>query len=316
MMDNLGHLLSVDTNTNKPWVAIRRSGQAQKATIVDYVTQEQTGTLEATTWGAASSPKFFAQEEWIMAPSPDDDGHIHIYNYKMENIDAFKVGRYAVTNLAVHPTKLSLLSMCWASNEIKLWVCDDGWKLSQTFIPEKTVNKVVFNPKDTDINGFAISCDDHTVELWDLDSSECSCTLSGHQDELNCLDFFTREDQQHYLITGSNDKTAKIWDIQTMTCVHTLEGFMSPVMCVFGHPKLPVLITGTEDGIIHLWSSTDFRLKKILNMGSCGEVLSLSLACPVESRRVVIGQSGAIIIMDFGEEGEWEEREDEREGQH
>jgi len=285
IIDNLGHLFSVDANAKKTWVVFRKISQADQATIMDYVLQEQMGTLGATTWSASSSPKFIPQMEWLVAPSANDDGHIHVYNYKMEKIDAFKAGRYAVTKLAVHPTKLSVLSVCWPSKEIRLSDCKGGWKLSRTFVLKRTVNQVVFNPKDTNISAFAISCDDYTVELWDLDSSECSCTLSGHQDEVNCLNFFTREDQQQYLISGSKDKTAKIWDIQTMTCVHTLEGYMCPVMCVFGHPNLPVLITGTEDGIIHVWSSTDFRLKRILNMGSCGEVLSLALAYPAESRR-------------------------------
>ncbi|CAM0908465.1 unnamed protein product [Alopecurus aequalis] len=306
ILDNLGHMFSVDANMNEPWVTFRKSGQAKIATIMDYVTQEQTGTLEATTWGAASSPKFINQREWIIAPSAKDDGHIHVYNYGMEKIDDLKAGHYAITKLAVHPTKLSMLSVCWGIKEIKLWAYVDGWMLSQTFVSERLVNQVVFNPRDTNINAFAISCVDHRVELWDLDSSESTYSVTGHHDQVNGLDFFSREDQQQYLITGSNDKTAKIWDIQTMTCVHTLEGFMSPVMSVFGHPNLPILITGTEDGIIHLWSSSDFRLKRTLNMGSYGEVLSLALACPVESVRVVIGQSGAISIIDFGGEGEWE----------
>ncbi|VAH97758.1 unnamed protein product [Triticum turgidum subsp. durum] len=76
-----------------------------------------------------------------------------------------------------------------------------------------------------------------------LDSSRSMCALSGHSDEVNCLDFFMRGDRQ-YLVTGSEDMTAKIWDIQKKTCVETLKGFMFPVVSVVCHPSLPLVITG------------------------------------------------------------------------
>ena len=41
-------------------------------------------------------------------------------------------------------------------------------------------------------------------------------------------------------------------------CVRTLE-HESKAFQVVSHPNLPVLITGTKDGDVHVWSSSDFR---------------------------------------------------------
>lgn len=46
-------------------------------------------------------------------------------------------------------------------------------------------------------------------QLWRLKSPTSECTLRGHSDKVNCLDFFTRDGQQ-YLISGSEDSTAKV----------------------------------------------------------------------------------------------------------
>jgi WD40 repeat protein len=48
------------------------------------------------------------------------------------------------------------------------------------------------------------------VQIWAPDSAEPKYTLSGHEGNVTCLQFFTRDDQQ-YLITGSNDCTAKVY---------------------------------------------------------------------------------------------------------
>uniref|UniRef100_A0A453TDW4 Anaphase-promoting complex subunit 4 WD40 domain-containing protein n=1 Tax=Aegilops tauschii subsp. strangulata TaxID=200361 RepID=A0A453TDW4_AEGTS len=88
----------------------------------------------------------------------------------------------------------------------------------------------------------------------------------------------------------------EIWDLQKRECICTLPA-MSPVLCVFAHPNLPLLITGTNHGIIHVWSTTDFRLMRTINLGGGGHVVGL--ACLMGSQRIVIGQEKAISIMDI-----------------
>jgi hypothetical protein len=46
--------------------------------------------------------------------------------------------------------------------------------------------------------------------------------------------------------------------MQKNECVGTLP-HESAVLSVISHCSLPILVTGTEDGHVHLWSSIDFR---------------------------------------------------------
>ena len=46
--------------------------------------------------------------------------------------------------------------------------------------------------------------------------------------------------------------------MQEEECVHTLE-HGSGVLSVLSYANLPVLLTGTTHGAVHVWSSTDFR---------------------------------------------------------
>jgi WD40 repeat protein len=50
----------------------------------------------------------------------------------------------------------------------------------------------------------------------------------------------------------------QIWDLRQKTCVRALNA-RSPVTAVSYHPNLRVPLVGTVDGVVHLWSSTNFR---------------------------------------------------------
>uniref|UniRef100_A0A804NYF5 Coatomer subunit beta'-3 n=1 Tax=Zea mays TaxID=4577 RepID=A0A804NYF5_MAIZE len=105
---------------------------------------------------------------------------------------------------------------------------------------------VNFNPKD--INTFASGSLDRTTKIWSLGSPDPNFTLDGHQKGVNCVDYFTGGDRP-YLITGSDDSTAKVWDYQTKSCVQTLEGHTHNISAICFHPELPIIITGSEDGL-------------------------------------------------------------------
>ncbi|VAI93770.1 unnamed protein product [Triticum turgidum subsp. durum] len=134
------------------------------------------------------------------------------------------------------------------------------------------------------------------ASVWSLDSLKSKYTLSGHLGTVYCLDFFTRDGQQ-YLISGSFDGTAKIWDLHKKECVHTLE-HECHVYPVFAHPSLPVLITATSNGAVRVWSSTNFRLKKKLEVDSPVR----GFACLTGSERVAVAHFYGVSVMKIGDE--------------
>ncbi|KAM3215343.1 hypothetical protein ACQJBY_067375 [Aegilops geniculata] len=250
------HLCCLDTNRAKKWIII--GDENGHVGFWDYPTQKKVDAIKVSA-SRVTCIRFIERKQWIVAGT--EDGYLHVYSYeiKIQKIASLRVGgienlesRAAHTHLAIHPTQPYLLSVY--GFKVKLWDWDVGWECIQTFENEEfmTILRVAFNPNDT----FATASMDCTVEVWSLDSPEFIYTLVGHSSIVNCLDFITCDDQE-YLVTGSHDQTAKIWDLQKMMRIHTLEAFVSPVMSLLYQPDLQILITGSKDGAIYLWSTTN-----------------------------------------------------------
>ncbi|XP_037441855.1 coatomer subunit beta'-2-like [Triticum dicoccoides] len=242
--------------------------------------------------------KFIARKQWFLAGA--DDGFIHVCTYGTEivqQIMSFRAGSSSVTAMTIHPTQPYVLSSAYGS-PIRLWNWEEGWQCTRTFDDEHsgTVRQITFNPNDA--NYFASASEDQTIKVWSLDSPKCNYTLFGHLAPVNCLDFFAHGEQQ-YLISGSDDLTARVWDLAKRSCVYTISALMAPVLSVICLlPDRPYLIIGLKDGTLHLFSSADFRLEKIIDFG-CSKVCNLIL---MGSVRVVIEQEGAVSIIDIDPE--------------
>uniref|UniRef100_M8CDM9 non-specific serine/threonine protein kinase n=1 Tax=Aegilops tauschii TaxID=37682 RepID=M8CDM9_AEGTA len=254
---------------------------------------------------AVTCIRFIERKQWIVAGT--EDGYLHVYSYetRFQKITSLRVGaienlesRAAHTHLAIHPTQPYLLSVY--GFKVKLWDWDVGWECIQTFENEElmTILRVAFNPNDT----FATASMDCTVEVWSLDSPEFIYTLVGHSSIVNCLDFFTCDDQE-YLVTGSHDQTAKIWDLQKMMCIHTLEAFVSPVMSLLYQPDLQILIT-----VIH-----GFQLYLLTNKIPIG-IIHVPRRL-IESSRLLIGKENAVAIIDVDDVNYQEQPTDKSEQQ-
>nr|CDM85886.1 unnamed protein product [Triticum aestivum] len=288
-----GVLCSLDAHPTEP--CIITGHQNGDVCIWNYDTQ------------AIHSVKVVSRKKWFVAGT--SDGVIHVYNYdnKIQKLRSFRAASDCfITSMAVNPTRPYVLSSAY--RDMKLWDWSKGWECRHSFVEEHsdTIRQVAFNPMDTSI--FASASDDLTVKVWSINSPESKYTLSGHLDKVNCLDFFTCDDRQ-YLITGSDDHTAKIWDMEEKACVHTMEAFMSPVISVIAFPGSPYLITGSRDGSVYFWSSSEFsefckvpRLERIVNFGSGGAIWGFGRF--MGSRRIVIGQEYTVSIMAIDNEEE------------
>ncbi|OIW15850.1 hypothetical protein TanjilG_04385 [Lupinus angustifolius] len=209
------------------------------------------------------SAKFITREKWVIAAT--DDKIIHVYNYeKMEKIIEFEGHKDYIRSLVVHPSLPYVLS---ASDDqvIKLWDWSNDWASHRTFEGHSHyVMQVAINPKDLDT--FVSASLDGTLKIWSLDSSAPIFTLDGHSKGVNSVDYFITNDKT-YILSGSDDYTTKVWDYDSRSSVQTLEGHGNNVTSVFAHPKLPIIITASEDSTVKIWDSVTFRLEKTLNYG-------------------------------------------------
>ncbi|KAM0929211.1 hypothetical protein ACQ4PT_001778 [Festuca glaucescens] len=289
-------LWTSSTSSQNHQEAAKESSEPQQSS--DKTSEEYVGSIKIND---GQSVKFIARKGWLVVGT--NGGLIHVYDYKnkMQEATSFKAGG-TVQTLTIHPTESFVLSAC--TTEIKLWDWDQGrfgWKCMQTFEHYDYVCAVAFNPQDH--NSFASASRDRTIKVWSIDPAKSKYTLYGHCGFVYSLDFFTRDGQQ-YLITGSEDKTAKIWDMHKKECARTLP-HNSGVTSVLSHPTLPVLVTGTEGGHVYLWNSINFRLKRILDVGSGSWVKGL--ACFNESGRVVVAHAWALSVIEIHDEEEQDE---------
>ncbi|KAI4977174.1 hypothetical protein ZWY2020_050992, partial [Hordeum vulgare] len=211
-------------------------------------------------------------EPWVL--TGHRSGYARIWNHEMKYpMNSFYVSGHAVCYIKFIARRKFIVAVTSDSNlHVYSQSCVKTIEKIMIVRPIETTRYAILavHPTLPFVSGYY----DGDVKVWRLDSFVPEYSLLGHLDSVNCLDFITRGDQQ-YLITGSDDGTAKIWDLKKRKCIITLEA-TSPVLCVLARANLPILITGTKHGIIHVWSSTDFSRAATPYPGStCRAVVDL-----------------------------------------
>lgn len=272
-------------------------------------------------------PKFVSQKRWILVGLEDrhysrqETGYIYVYNYiavqnfkgsktyLVSKIKSIKAHDNGSVFLDVHPSRPYVLSSVISDDDdpgklkpvksIKLWDWENGWDCVRTFNMEEAVaGGAQFNPKDQDT--FVTISKNGVVKAWNIDSPECTYTLTTTRGEAWCFDFFSTQGGKQYLVIAEGKKCT-IWDYHSGTLVETLKGIMGTVC---SHPELPVLITASDgtrgssvDGRVHLWSSSTFSLVGVLN-SDLGRVLGV--AGVKGSGRIVINHEHGIAVAEIG----------------
>mmetsp|Transcript_26385 Transcript_26385/g.72514 ORF Transcript_26385/g.72514 Transcript_26385/m.72514 type:complete len:964 (-) Transcript_26385:2476-5367(-) len=281
---------SVDLHPTEPWVlAALYSGNVM---IWDTESGSLVKSFEVSELPVRCA-KFVARKQWFVAAS--DDMRFRIFNYNtMEKIKEFEAHADYIRCLEVHPSLPYVLSssddMC-----IKLWDWDRGFEMTQIFEGHAHyVMQVKFNPKDT--NTFASASLDRSIKVWGLGSHAPHYTLDGHENGVNCIDYYPSGDKP-YILSGSDDQTVKIWDYQTKSIVHSLDGHTNNVCSVMFHPKLPIIASASEDGTVRIWQSTTYRAETTLNYGM---ERAWALAASPQSNKLAIGFDEGCVCIELG----------------
>ncbi|XP_071509151.1 uncharacterized protein [Diadema antillarum] len=153
---------------------------------------------------------------------------------------------------------------------------------------------------------------DKTVKVWDIQTGACLQTLKGHQKGVWCLRFFTPHllisgsydsnlkiwslrkgscartllghdgaiwamaQKKHYLASASQDRTVKLWDLHTCSLLHTLVGHGQAVFCVDIDNEGTMVITGSADKSIRVWSIETGRHVRVIRISQTTSIMALS----------------------------------------
>ncbi|XP_022681953.1 uncharacterized protein LOC101766914 isoform X2 [Setaria italica] len=255
--------------------------QPQKVNWIPSEEADIYGDADGQLYLPTGIPKLVSRKRWILVGSSTqysrrDVGYIYVYSYMavknfkgsktyiLSKIKSFKAHERGSVLLEVHPSRPYVLSSLVPVNGssrnvpmhvIKLWDWESGWDCVQTFNMEDCARQLKFSPKDQDT--FVTISQQKDVKVWDIDSRKCKSTLPV-TDEVSCFDFFTQGGKQYLIIVHRNEFKSTIWDYDTGTLVETLKEKNISTAC--SHPELPVLITGSKDGRVSLWSSSTFKI--------------------------------------------------------
>lgn len=274
----------------EPWVL--SALYTGSVTIWDYDSKSLVKTIEVCSLPVRSA-KFVARKQWVVTIS--DDMQVRVYNYNtMEKVMSFEAHNDYIRHVEVHPTLPCLLTSS-DDTTIKLWDWEKDWLCTQVFEGHSHfVMMTKFNTKDT--NTFASACLDRTVRVWSLDSSRSNFTLEGHERGVNCVDYCSSGDKP-YLVSGADDRTVKIWDYHTKAVLHTFDGHSDNLAYVLYHPRLPLIISASEDGAVRLWHANTYRAEATLNYG---HERAWSLAALNTSSLLAIGYDEGTMVLRLG----------------
>jgi len=169
------------------------------------------------------------------------------------------------------------------------------------------VSAVAFSP---DGKVLSTGSADGTVKLWRVDKRGSapprSSTLQGHGAAVQSVAFSPKGD---LLATGSSDCSAMIWDVMEGSClllmrpwaptpgVHSsFQGHRFGVCSVAFSPDGTVLVTGSADSMVKLWSTRDGQCMQTLTGHSLATKVH-GVACSPEGSLMVSGsEDGSIKV--------------------
>ncbi|XP_023000668.1 DENN domain and WD repeat-containing protein SCD1 [Cucurbita maxima] len=91
--------------------------------------------------------------------------------------------------------------------------------------------------------------DDHSVIVWDKQTTQLLEELKGHDAQVSCVRMLSGE----RVLTAAHDGTVKMWDVRTDTCVATVGRCSSAVICMEYDDSTGILAAGGRDTIANIW---------------------------------------------------------------
>ncbi|KAJ2263795.1 beta transducin [Coemansia sp. RSA 376] len=123
---------------------------------------------------------------------------------------------------------------------------------------------------------------DTDIILWDVVGEVGLYRLRGHKDEITGIAFVAgptaagaasalHASSAGYIVSSSKDTLVKLWDLRGRHCVQTLVTHRSEVWGLAVSPDGRLLVTGTSDMNLHVWTLDMAKLDSVSSDDSKGE---------------------------------------------
>ncbi|RHW74153.1 beta prime COP protein [Trypanosoma brucei equiperdum] len=227
-----------------------------------------------------------------------DDMQVRVFNYNtMERTRTFQAHDDYIRGIVAHET-LPILLTCSDDMTIRQWDWSRDWALVETYEGHQHyVMGIAMNPKDP--STFATASLDCTVKVWSLNSPVSNFQLEGHEDGVNCVDYYPGGDKP-YLLSGADDRTVRLWDYQTKACLQVFSHHTANVTAVLFHPSQPLLFTLAEDMEMKVITTDTHRL--VLNLDHSRMNRGWSMTTKKHASALVVGYDGGTVVYKVGDD--------------
>ena len=250
------HLTTGDKNFwSFPFAAISRCGK-----FVAYAHPERIDTVvvgsvdDETSWqlgGHAQTVRCACFLDSSTLVTGDHEGNIRTWDFKSNTVKVKSAHQGSIWSVATSDDG-KLVASGSVSNRVCIWDVESDTQayLDGHFdVPSTTkgVTSVAFAPQS---NYLASAGADHTVRLWDLETSQSTQVLSGHVDEVRSVAFSS---DGRFLVSGSRDNSVRLWDWKRGIELSKYFGPTYVAQSVQFTSDCSFVVATSFDGTIHRW---------------------------------------------------------------
>ncbi|ODQ62238.1 hypothetical protein WICANDRAFT_87542 [Wickerhamomyces anomalus NRRL Y-366-8] len=271
----------------------------------------------------AKGVAFHPTRPWILVSLHSST--IQLWDYRMGTlIDRFEEHEGSVRTVDFHPTQPLFVSG-GDDYTVKVWSLDTRKCLFTLSGHLDYVRTVYFHH---DLPWIISASDDQTIRIWNWQNrSEIAC-LTGHNHYVMSAQFHPSED---LIVSASLDQTVRVWDISGLRQKHSapqnnfyeeqygrqnisqqdifgntdavvkyiLEGHDRGVNWASFHPRLPLIVSGSDDRQVKLWRMSETKAWEVDTCrGHTNNVLSV-LFHPHQDLIISVGEDKTIRVWDL-----------------
>lgn len=227
------------------------------------------------------------------------DGLVYLWDARSDSlIKTFKSHRDSVSGLAFRHHTLDLFSSSF-DRTVNVWNISE-----MTFVETLFGHQSPIQGIDALYQNRALTCGgDRTVRLWKV-ADETQLMFNGHSSSIDCIKMSNEES----FFTGSQDGSVSLWSTAKKKPHCSVRDAHSGkwVTAVGARLFSDVVASGSSDGYLKLWKSTNNRLSPMQAIPITGFINSISFS-----------KSGRFLVAGVGQEhrlGRWERIQKARNG--